>query len=58
MAFPMLAACLSFIISVQSHARIAVIAFFMFVFIFFYSWGQALGMSAETEPNVVQKTGR
>ena len=43
MAISMLAACLSFLIPVESGARIGVIAFWMFVFIFFYSWGQGPG---------------
>lgn len=46
MILSMLATCLSFMIPVQSHARIAVIAFFIFVFIFFYSWGQGPGTRA------------
>src|SRR2546429_2341554 len=55
MALSMLAACLSFMISVQSHVRIAVITFFMFVFIFFYSWGQGPGMSAKWNPTSSRK---
>lgn len=40
MAFSMLAACLSFMISDNHSARPAVIALFIFIFFFFYSWGQ------------------
>jgi Sugar (and other) transporter len=40
MALSMLAACLSFMIPDGHSARPGVIAFWIFVFIFFYSWGQ------------------
>lgn len=43
MALSMLAACLSFMIPVRFGGRIAVMSFWLFLFIFFYSWGQGPG---------------
>ncbi len=43
MALSMLAACLSFMIPVSSDARTVATPFWLFVFIFFYSWGQGPG---------------
>lgn len=43
MALSLLGACLSFMIPIESPARIGVLCFFLAIFIFFYAWGQGVG---------------